>query len=138
MPWPRGVPQSADSNAKRSLATKGIPKSAEVRAARIGRVRSTLDLEKRARTRADQWRQTPTDSELKMSAMLQEGGIRFRAQVAIYIYVVDFLIWPNIVLEVDGRIHRFVERQQMDAVKDEVLKGLGFIVIHVKAEDLDA
>lgn len=77
-----------------------------------------------------------TWAELQMYNLLEEGGVRFRCQVKVWDYIVDFLVWPNVVIEVDGQHHRQQKFIDQDATRDAVLRALGFEVYHIRNEDL--
>jgi very-short-patch-repair endonuclease len=81
--------------------------------------------------RARQLRKNPTDAERKLWKHLrlkQLDGHRFRRQVPIGPYYVDFLcLERRLIIEVDGGQH--AERKAEDAQRTAWLEGQGFRVI---------
>src|SRR5262249_11264598 len=76
-------------------------------------------------------RQAPTRSEAMLWDKLRKkqlGGRKFRRQVSIGAFVVDFYCWEEkLVIEVDGAIH---ERQrQADAERQALIESLGLRVL---------
>jgi very-short-patch-repair endonuclease len=69
------------------------------------------------------------------------GGVKFRRQHPVGRYVADFYA-PDVrlIVEVDGLAHD--HRVERDAVRDEWLRGQGFVVVRVAAsgvlKDVDA
>lgn len=85
--------------------------------------------------RARGMRFTPTFSEQLLWSALSgcRLGVRFRRQVPIARFIVDFLApGPGLVVEVDGEYHG--KRQGADARRDEVLGRLGYCVLRLDAE----
>ncbi len=59
----------------------------------------------------------------------REDGIRFRRQVVIGPYIVDFACYrPKVVLEVDGGQHTLDDHAARDAERDAWLESQGFTV----------
>jgi len=67
-----------------------------------------------------------TKDERRLSEIFKKNHIRFKAQVRIGKYCVDFLI-GRVVLEVDGSVH-----QQINSEKDKYLFGQGYVPLHIK------
>ena len=89
-------------------------------------------------TLARRLRQNMTGVELLLWSRLrrrQLGGYRFRRQVPLGPYVVDFACYARrLVIEVDGPSHdTTVER---DAAREEWLKARGFRILHFRAEEV--
>ncbi len=63
------------------------------------------------------------------------GGVKFRRQHPVGMYVADFYA-PDakMIVEVDGLAHDF--RVEHDAARDERLRGQGFVVVRVAASDV--
>jgi very-short-patch-repair endonuclease len=79
-------------------------------------------------------RSSPTASEDALWRMLrsQQLGVRFRRQVPIGRFVVDFLAPSRrLVVEVDGGYH--VARAHLDARRDRALARLGYRVLRIDA-----
>ncbi len=78
-------------------------------------------------------RQSMTRYEVKLwlrLRALKEQGFRFRRQVPIDRWIVDFACLSNrIVVEVDGMQHGFEARQKRDVVRDAALSRVGFTVL---------
>ena len=143
-----GKVQSAESKAKKAEALRGNQNGlgythtdearASMSATRTGRPHSLDHRLALNRSRAKWHKDHLTVDEQKMASILTEGGIQFEVQVPIWLYRVDFLVWPNIIIEIDGRRHKsHREVSQNDAIKDRVLKALGFQVIRVLSQSLE-
>ncbi len=82
-------------------------------------------------SKARQLRNNPTDAERVLWNILrkrQVSGYRFRRQVPIGPYIVDFVCYENrLIIEVDGGQH--MERANYDAERTAWLKTEGFRVI---------
>ncbi len=63
------------------------------------------------------------------------GGVKFRRQHPVGAYVADFYA-PDaqVIVEVDGLAHD--GRVERDAVRDDWLRGQGFVVVRVAAADV--
>lgn len=88
---------------------------------------------------AKQMRLAPTATEAKLWGALRRGalGVRWRRQVVLGPYVVDFLA-PSIglVVEVDGAVHaQSVER---DAARVRALEAMGHRVLRLDARVVEA
>ena len=84
--------------------------------------------------RAHQMRMEPTESERKLWLALRSGqlGVRFRRQVVIGPFIVDFFAPASgLVVEVDGGVHR--RRRDYDRLRDEALRAWGLRVLRVDA-----
>jgi very-short-patch-repair endonuclease len=84
---------------------------------------------------AHRMRQAPTDSEAALWRALRSSqlGLRFRRQVPVLRFIVDFLA-PSVrlIVEVDGGYHAL--RRGADARRDEKLRRAGYRVLRVDAE----
>ena len=85
--------------------------------------------------RARRMRSDPTPTEARFFAAVRGGrlGVRFKRQVVVGRYIVDFLA-PSLglVVEIDGGYHsRFAHR---DAQRDLYLARRGFTVLHISDE----
>lgn len=76
----------------------------------------------------------PTDHETFMEDALLSVGYQFEKQKQIGPYIADFFIEPNVVIEVDGLVHK--SRRQYDAARDEYMNRKGFHVLRFKNEEL--
>jgi very-short-patch-repair endonuclease len=77
-------------------------------------------------------RKNMTDAERKLWSILrrQQLGVKFRRQVPIGQYVVDFYcIKAKLVIELDGSQHYSEKGIQHDAERDDYLHGIGCQVI---------
>ena len=85
--------------------------------------------------------------EDELSLALGAEGIPHKRQVKIetgefaYIartpyFTVDFLVWPDLIVEVDGRTHATTERAR-DLLRDAVLEMLGYRVTHVTNQEVN-
>jgi very-short-patch-repair endonuclease len=87
--------------------------------------------------RARDMRVAATESEALLWAHLRRGqlGVRFRRQVILGPFIVDFLA-PSVrlVVEVDGGVH--FAQQDADMLRDEALTALGYRVVRVSVDDV--
>ena len=95
------------------------------------------------RPRARWMRRSPTQAERRLWQRLRRSqlGVRFRTQVVIGQFIVDFFCPArDLVVEVDGGVHE--DRRDIDDERDGMLARLGVRVLHVRNEevheDLDA
>jgi len=83
-------------------------------------------------------RQNSTDAEKRLWYRLRDrrlGGFKFRRQVPIGGYVVDFLcLAAKLIVEVDGRQHGW--EADYDAERTRTLEGMGFVVLRVSNEEV--
>jgi very-short-patch-repair endonuclease len=91
-----------------------------------------------ARLAARRLRRTPSEGEAALWRVLRAGcagELRFRRQVPIDRYVVDFAcLRERLVVEVDGSQH--VEQAAYDAERTRRLEALGFHVVRFWANDV--
>ncbi len=91
-----------------------------------------------ARTAARRLRHTPSEAEAALWRVLRAGragDLRFRRQVPIDRYIVDFAcLRERLVVEVDGSQH--VEQAAYDAERTRRLEALGFHVARFWANDV--
>ena len=77
----------------------------------------------------------PTRTEGLLWQALRGGrlGVRFRRQVVLHTFIVDFFA-PSVglVVEVDGAVHR--GRELDDAVRDGLLRRFGYRVLRIPAD----
>lgn len=63
------------------------------------------------------------------------GGWKFRRQVPVGPYVVDFVCFEaRLIVELDGPLHRRVENRIRDAKRDAALKERGFRILRFDAD----
>lgn len=87
----------------------------------------------RVRARSMRSAPTPSESLLWLALRRQALGVRFRRQVPIGPFVVDFFcLEVSLVVEVDGGSHRGHELR--DAARDRVLAALGLRVLRLDAD----
>jgi very-short-patch-repair endonuclease len=88
---------------------------------------------------ARQLRKTPTPSEETLWAALRQkqlDGRKFRRQVSIGAFVVDFYCWAEkLVIEVDGGIHEL--QRGADAERQALIESLGLRFIRFSAEQVE-
>ena len=88
--------------------------------------------------RARQLRQDATIPERILWNRLrnrQLGGLKFRRQQPIGLYVADFVCESaRLVVELDGRSHD--DRERADARRDAYMRGLGLVVLRVPNDEL--
>ena len=84
-------------------------------------------------------RQPRMPSERKMWRALREvfsfEAVRQQWCIPLTNYRVDFLIGPDLILEVDGRSH--IGREGADRLRSIVLRARGYTVARVRAEDVN-
>ncbi len=87
------------------------------------------------RPRARAMRGSPTASEAKLWAVLRNKGlgVRFRRQVILGPYIVDFFApSARVVIEVDGPVHE--SHAEEDHARDEFLRCSGYRVLRIGSE----
>jgi very-short-patch-repair endonuclease len=87
--------------------------------------------------RARSMRRQPTNAESKLWQRLRRNqlGVRFRTQVAVLRFIVDFYCPSRrLVVEVDGGAHD--ARSDADTERDRILEALRFRVLRVRNEDV--
>jgi very-short-patch-repair endonuclease len=88
-------------------------------------------------SRAREMRRRPTESEAHLWSHLRRArlGVRFRRQVILGPFIVDFLApSARLVVEVDGGVH--LSRQNADRRRDEALAALGYCVVRVSVDEV--
>lgn len=97
---------------------------------------------RRVLQQARRLRNGATSSEKRLWSLLRRkgvGGIKFRRQGALGPYIVDFVcLWPRLVVEVDGGIHRteFYDRER-ELRRDAWLRSQGFIVLRFSDREIE-
>jgi len=87
--------------------------------------------------RARDMRIAATESEALLWAHLRRGqlGVRFRRQVIVGPFIVDFLApSARLIVEVDGGVH--LAQQDADKRRDEALTELSYRVVRVLVDDV--
>ena len=74
-----------------------------------------------------------TRPEIAVAAVLNFLGVNYEANAVVDTYCVDFLLPGNLILEVDGARWHDADK---DALRDERLRGLGYTVVRVPAENV--
>ncbi len=89
---------------------------------------------------AQKLRKDPTDAEKRLWCFLKEKqleGLKFRRQVPIGNYIVDFICFEKrIVLELDGGHHAEFLNMQKDCKRDLWLRSQGFQVLRIWNSDI--
>ena len=75
----------------------------------------------------------PTKAEMDFMNKLELKGIRYKTQVLISKYIVDFVVGKTI-YEIDGSSHD--GKEMYDSIRDSDLKTLGYKVIHIQNKDV--
>lgn len=65
-------------------------------------------------------------------------GIKYRREVKIDRFFVDFLFENNIVLEVDGKQHDEIVHRAKDESRDKILAQLGYRVYRIKWKNINS
>lgn len=84
-------------------------------------------------------RNNPTEAEMCLWQWLKGGvhGYRFRRQVVIGDYIVDFAcIKARLIVEVDGEYHNTAEQIQYDKIRTEYLNKSGFQVLRCTNQEV--
>lgn len=89
---------------------------------------------------AERMRNNPTKAEKLTYEMLADTGLPFQTQVPIrangHSYILDFLLWDKIVLEVDGKYHNTEEQKKRDNQREEILKKCGFQIVRLTNDEI--
>lgn len=88
------------------------------------------------RERADELRANMTPSEIVINNKFKKLKIRFKTQVPIMVtedrgFIADFLLFGNIILEVDGDSHKPKTSQIYDQERTELLETKGYKVVRI-------
>jgi very-short-patch-repair endonuclease len=88
--------------------------------------------------RAREMRREDTRAEKKAWVMLKDRrtlGLKFRRQVPIDRYIVDFYCHEiRVIVEIDGGVHNLPGQAEWDATKNARLEELGYRILHVSNE----
>jgi very-short-patch-repair endonuclease len=92
--------------------------------------------------RAKELRAAPTKAETRMLSFLREHKIPYKSQVPILIdenkgYIVDFVLFKKIILEIDGSIHYLEENKKNDRQRTKDLESKGYKVIRMRNGSTD-
>jgi len=79
---------------------------------------------------------TVSNAERRLAAALRRKGVPFRAQARIGRYVVDFLIPPDVVVEVEGLVHYLDQNVRHDLRRLRDLEAMGYVVYRIEARDV--
>lgn len=85
--------------------------------------------------RAQWMRNHPTESERHFKRRLVGANIKFRSQVVIEPYIVDFLI-GELIVEIDGSVHHKEKAKEYDSRRDACLRRAGFRIVRVPNEQV--
>jgi very-short-patch-repair endonuclease len=101
--------------------------------------RAPIDARKLALAR--RFRRAPTPAEATAWGLLRNRGLlglKFRRQQVIEGFVVDFYCASlRLVLELDGGVHQDPAQREYDAIRSEVMEGLGMRVLRIANEHVD-
>ena len=86
---------------------------------------------------AENKRKTPTEAEQNVIEFLKENKIKYKFQVPIMVsfkkgYIADFVLFGNVVLEIDGKTHYTEEAKEKDKQRTKDLEGKGYKVIRMR------
>lgn len=100
------------------------------------------EYEKWLSNRAKELRATPTKAEEKMKKFLIENKIPYKSQVVIKVspqkgYIVDFVLFKKVVLEIDGDIHYSEERKEYDRKRTADIESKGYKVIRMRNDSTE-
>lgn len=86
-------------------------------------------------------RKTMTPQEVKVWAHLRplrKQGLKFRRQVPLRGYVVDFACFEaRLIIEIDGSQHGFAEQMERDCLRDAALERGGFTILRFWNAEVD-
>jgi very-short-patch-repair endonuclease len=98
-------------------------------------------IDARKLTLARRFRREPTRAEAAAWQLLRNRGLlglKFRRQQVIEGFVVDFYCASlRLVLELDGGVHQDPAQREYDAIRGEVLEGLGMRVLRIANDPID-
>ena len=84
-------------------------------------------------------RQYPTEAETILWEGLRnkKSGFVFKRQYIIDEYIVDFIcLERKLIIEVDGKYHSAGEQQELDAIREQRLKAIGFRILRFTNEEV--
>lgn len=92
--------------------------------------------------KAREMRKNPTKSEQNIKDFLIERKIPHKSQKVIMVskdkgYIVDFLLWKKVILEVDGPVHETKDAKDRDAKRTSDLISVGYRVIRLRNDSTD-
>lgn len=90
--------------------------------------------------RRKELRKNPTPQEKKLWWYLKDErlGVKFRRQHSISGYIVDFYCKEKrLVIELDGEVHKSVEAQVYDEVRNKFLESLDYTVLRFWNGEVD-
>jgi very-short-patch-repair endonuclease len=81
-------------------------------------------------------RRSQTPAERRLSKLLRKlDGFHFRQQTAVGPHVFDFAdLGRNLLIELDGGIHRLAAVQERDAIKQAWAEARGYVVVRIPNE----
>jgi hypothetical protein len=85
----------------------------------------------------------PTKSELKARYLLKKIGIPFEVEHKLFFslsrfYTPDLIVGGNLIVEIDGKIHDRSWMKTPDRIRQRALEMMGYTVIRIKNEELNA
>lgn len=89
--------------------------------------------------KAKQLRQYPTEAETILWEGLRnkKSGFVFKRQYIIDEYIVDFIcLARKLIVEVDGKYHSKGEQQELDSIREQRLKAMGFRLLRFTNEEI--
>lgn len=97
----------------------------------------TMEYEKWLKEKAKELRSNPTVSEQNVIKFLRENKIKYHFQVPIMVsknkgYIADFVLFGNVVFEIDGSTHQTEEAKIKDKQRTEDLESKGYKVVRMR------
>ena len=90
--------------------------------------------------RSQQLRKKQTAAENRLWSLLRDrqlGGYKFRRQHVLFSYIVDFFCYAeNLIVELDGPIHKSSKSKEYDSKRDAFLKANGFRILRFTNKEL--
>jgi very-short-patch-repair endonuclease len=74
---------------------------------------------------------TVSKAEKILAGAMKKIGMRYVQQKPVGYYTVDFLLPPNLIVEVDGPFHLSDKRLKADRRRHEFLESIGYVVMRL-------
>ena len=90
---------------------------------------------------AKEMKQNPTEAEKCLWEMLRAKKLdfKFRRQHVIGDFIADFIcLQANLIVEVDGGYHDASKQQELDDLREQILKDMGYTVLRFRNEEVIA
>lgn len=85
-----------------------------------------------AKTNSKKWKEEPTLHESLIITLFDSLNVPYDFQMPVSKYVPDFVVYGNIIVEIDGRGH--ASRKTTDRIRDKALCDIGFFVVRINQD----